>query len=108
MNVAKPRRRLPCEFCERKFSDHPSLALHVKRMHKKAAKLVAELRQPKKEPDMRVEKEVLHQLARRLNPNNTRPEALGDAMALKVADLARNLMEMTAEKNDGFVEISLA
>ena len=42
---------------------------------------------------MRVKKEVLD---------------IGEAMRHEVADLARRLMEMTAEKSDGFVEISLA
>lgn len=43
--MAKPQRRVPCEFCERKFADDTSLGRHVRELHKKAAKLVAELRE---------------------------------------------------------------
>ena len=37
-------KRTPCEHCARKFVDEAALARHVRAVHKKSAKLVAELR----------------------------------------------------------------
>lgn len=37
-------KRTPCQFCERKFEGQDDLARHVRVKHKKAAKLVKELR----------------------------------------------------------------
>lgn len=40
----KPRRRIRCDFCERKFGDSEALDKHVRCLHKKAARLVKSLR----------------------------------------------------------------
>ena len=59
-------------------------------------------------PKITIDREVLHQLARRASGDydHRKPESLGESMDLRISDAARRIADATAEQVGGTVEIA--
>jgi len=56
---------------------------------------------------MKADKEVLHQLARRIGPGNLPIPSINAEMELRVDTLAQKIIDLTAEKDGGEVLIEV-